>query len=59
MPRETQNQSGMSSIAFLPRSLIGDPTVGHVINAIKAFDRSFIVRDHDDSSSLHASQVPE
>jgi hypothetical protein len=53
------NQSSMSFSSSLPRSMIGDPTIGHVINAIKAFDHSFIVRDHDDCSVLHASQVPE
>jgi hypothetical protein len=39
--------------------MIGDPAIGHVIDAIKALDTSFIVCDHDDCGFLHAAQVAE
>jgi hypothetical protein len=39
--------------------MMGNPAVRHMIDTIKAFDHSFIVRNHNDRSASHASQLPE
>jgi hypothetical protein len=55
--KRNEPQPVKHELHFSPwRSMIGNPTIGHVIDAIKAFNHSFIVRDHDDCSSLRASQ---
>jgi hypothetical protein len=41
------NPSSMSLISSLPQSMIRDPAIGHMTDAIKAFDHSFIVYDHE------------
>lgn len=46
-------------VLFLTQSVISNPAIRHVIDAIKAFDHALVARDDDDGGVLFAPLLPQ